>query len=61
MFVAELATSGCGVFACRGGPSLLQTGGGRPPALNSNAVGCVWFVGPLGSAGQFVSLVALHG
>ena len=44
-----------------GGASLLQTGGGRPPALNSNAVGCVWLVGPLSSARQFVSSVALHG
>ena len=41
--------------------SLLQTCGGWPPSLNSNAVGCVWLVGPLGSAGQFISSAALHG
>ena len=46
----------------RAGPrSLLQTGGGRPPSLDSNAVGCVRLMGPLGSAGQFMGSVVLHG
>ena len=50
------------VYLRAGARSLLQTGGGRPPSsLNSNAVGCVWLMGPLGSAGQFIGSAALHG
>ena len=59
-FEADLAANGCRVFACCG-PLAAQTGGGRPPSsLNSNAVKCVWLVGPLGCAGLFMGSAALH-